>query len=107
MVNGHLRTIGIVDFQTVALFLQLVTDDTEAVGGTTGEQCGRFHVTVDAGTDEIEGAIVADLENSIRNHFRNHHKVAGVSWVDRFFHNSLLRTGGLGARRQKNTRHRP
>ena len=38
VVNGHLRTVGIVNLQTVALLFQLVADDAEAVGGLAGEQ---------------------------------------------------------------------
>ena len=78
VVNGHLRTVGVVDFQTVALLFQLVTDGAEAVGSLAREQCGGLQVSIDTAANEVVGAVVADFKENIRHYIGNHYKVAGI-----------------------------
>ena len=68
VVYSHLRAVGIVDFQAVALGLDVVADGTEAVGGAARKQRRGLQVAVDAGADEIVGAVVADFEDGVGHH---------------------------------------
>ena len=48
MVDGLLRPVGIVDFQTVAFCLQLVAHGAQFVGSLSGEHRLRLEIAVDA-----------------------------------------------------------
>ena len=94
VVHGLLRTVGIVDFQPVALFHHVVADGAQAVGGHTGEQGDGGLVAVDAGAHEVVGAEVADFENGIGHGVRQIDKLAVVLRRYLFF----FRMGAIVAR---------
>ena len=65
VVNGHLWTISVVDFQAVAQLDDIVTNSAEAVGCLFGEQGSWFQIAVNAVAHEVVGAEVADFQNGI------------------------------------------
>ena len=67
MVYTHLRTVGIIDFQAIALCFHVVADGTEGLGCLFRQQRGGLQITVDALAHEIIGAIVSYLEDGIRH----------------------------------------
>ncbi len=67
VVDGTLGTVGVVDFEAVALGHEVVVDGAKAVGSLAGEQGGGLEVAVDAGADEVVGAEVADFEDGVGN----------------------------------------
>ena len=78
MVNTFLRTVGVVDFQSVALPDDVVADGTEAIGGSFGEQRGGLLIAVDAGANEVVGAVVADFEYGVGYGIGKGYKLAGI-----------------------------
>ena len=78
VVHALLRTVGIIDLQTIAQGLHVVAHGTQAVGSHTGEQGRRLLVAVDATAHEIVGAEIAYLEDGIGHHIGEGHKLAVV-----------------------------
>ena len=65
VVDALLRTVGIVDFQAVALLHHVVAHCPECLGGLPCEQGRGLLVAVDALSHEIVGAVVANLQDGI------------------------------------------
>ena len=78
VINGTLRTIGIIYLYTIALFHQIVTHGTKAVGGLTGEQCDGFFLAIHARPDKIVGTIIANFQDDIRDCLGQIHKLAEI-----------------------------
>ena len=67
VVDGFLRTVGIVDFQTVALSHDVVAHGSQGLCSLPGEQGRRLLVAVDALAHEVVRAEVTYLEDGIGN----------------------------------------
>ena len=78
MVHGLLRTVGIVNLQTIALSHHIVAHGLEGLGRLLGKHRYRSLVTVNAGADEIIGAVVADFQDGIRHGIGKQDEVAAV-----------------------------
>ena len=65
VVNGGLRTVGVVDLDAVAHGEEFVAYGFEAVGCDPGKESSGFVVAVDAAADEVVGAMVAYFENGV------------------------------------------
>ena len=71
VIDTHLRTVGIVDFEAVALGLKIVADGFQTVSGLAGKKGRGLLVAVNAGTDEVIGTKITDLKNNIWHHVGN------------------------------------
>ena len=69
VVHGFLRAVGVVDLQTVALTDDVIAHGLQRLGGFLGQQGDGLFVAVDAGADEIVGAVVAYLQNGVGDGF--------------------------------------
>ena len=84
MVDTFLRTISIIDLQAIALSFHIVAYGPEAVGRLTGKQGRGLQIAVDAGSHEIIGAKIADLEDGIGHSIRQGNKLTGIiGWRNR------------------------
>ena len=61
MADRHLRAIGVVNLQPIALRLQIVRYRLQRFGRFPRHQHARLRIPVDTVTDEIIGRIIADL----------------------------------------------
>ncbi len=78
VVYTHLRTVGVIDLQPIALRLHIVADGTEGLGCLFRQQGGGLQITVHARAHEIIGAVIADLEDSVWHHIGDVCKLAAV-----------------------------
>ena len=83
VVDGALRAVSVVDLEAVALGHDVVADGAQAVGGLAGEQGGGLLVAVDAGADEVVGAVVADFQDGVGHGVGEVDEVARVVWFRR------------------------
>lgn len=67
MVHGTLRTVGVVYFDFVSFFAELIAGFAQRGGGLLGDEGHGLLVPVDARAHEIVGAVVADFQDSIGN----------------------------------------
>ena len=67
MVNALLRTVSIVDFQAIALFLHVVAHGLQAVCSLFRHQCSRLQIPVNTVAHEVVCAEIADFQNRIRH----------------------------------------
>ena len=107
VVDALLRTVGIVDFQAIALLDNIVADGLQTVSSLTGEQSGGFLVAVDAASHKIVGAKVADFQNHVGHDVGKCHKLAGI--VGRNDGGVLFGAGGqhAGAAEDEDGGHHP
>ena len=97
MVHGHLRAVGVPDFEAIAERHRLVAHGLERLCGLAGHQRDRFLVSVHARAHEIEGAVVADFQDDIRHDVGQHDEPAGIVRPRRpalAFCDLLLRSAG-------------
>ena len=95
VVDGALRTVGVVDFEAVALCHEVVADGAQAVGGFADHQGRGLEVAVDAGADEVVGAVVADFEDGVGDGLGEDDELGGVG-VDGVGCGSVFVAGGHG-----------
>jgi len=74
MVDRPLGTVGVEDFQAVALCFDIIAHRLQRFGGPHGEQSGRLVIAVDAVSHEVIGRVITDFENDIRHGLRNMHE---------------------------------
>ena len=65
MVDGTLRPVGIVDFETIATGLEVVTHGFQADGRLTRHDGHGGFVAVHTGADKIVGGVVTDFLDDI------------------------------------------
>ena len=73
-----LGAVGIVNFQTVAFFPEVVADEFQRLSRFFRQQSGRLQIAVDTVADEIIGGKIADLQNRIRYHIGQNHKTGRI-----------------------------
>lgn len=67
MVHGALRTVGVVNLQAIAPGYEFIAHFPERGSRLTGKQRCRLEISVDTGSHEIAGSVVADFKDRIRN----------------------------------------
>ena len=75
--DGALGTIGVVDFQTIAVRPDIVAYHLQRLGGLRREQCGRAFIAVDACSHEVVGGVVADFQKRVRDDLLEMHEAVG------------------------------
>ena len=78
MVDALLRTVGVVNLEAVTLAHDVVAHGLEGCGGFLCQQGRRRKIAVDAAADKVVGAVVADLEDCVRDYVSDGDKAAAV-----------------------------
>ena len=80
VVHGTLGTVGVIDFKTIAVMLEVIADGTQAVGRLARHQRHGLLIPVDAGAHKVVGAEIADFENHVGDDISNIHELAAVQY---------------------------
>ena len=88
MVNTLLRTVGIVNLQTVALLNDIVAHCFQTIGSLLGKQCRRFLIAVNTATHEVISTEVTDFQDDIGHHVSDGYKLTAI--VSRTHYGILL-----------------
>ena len=75
VVHCHLRTVGVVDFKSIAPAHQVVADGAEAVRRGAGKKRRRSKVTVNPVAHEVIGAEIADLQDGVGDGLSYRHEI--------------------------------
>ena len=78
MVNALLRTVGIVDFQAIALFLHVVAHGLQAISSLFCHQRSWLQISVDTVAHEVVSAEISNLQNGIRHGIGQRYKLSCV-----------------------------
>ena len=78
MIDGPLRTVGIIYFQPIALLYHIIAHGLQTVCCLFCQQCRWLQISVDAGSDKVIGAEITDLKNGIRHGICQSYKLTGV-----------------------------
>lgn len=65
MVHGALRTVGVVYFDFVSFFAELIAGFAQRGGGLLGDEGHGFLVPVNARAHEVVGAVISDFQDSV------------------------------------------
>lgn len=91
VIHGALRAVGVVDFDFIPFFPELITRFAQRGGGFSGDQGYRLLVSVDARAHEIVVTVVADFQDGVGNGIGEQTETVGHGFKRFLVRNALNR----------------